>query len=70
MQVKGGGEPSHVLLITRTKTDCHGVRHSAAMPVIPPPNGERFEGGYHVERNPINGAATLVEPGEDYCIGE
>ena len=33
-----------------------------ALPVIPPPNGERFEGGYHVERNPINGALTLVEP--------
>ena len=33
-----------------------------ALPVIPPPNGERFEGGYHVEKNPINGALTLVEP--------
>ena len=32
------------------------------LPVIPPPNGEIFEGGYHVEKNPINGATTLVEP--------
>ena len=32
------------------------------LPVIPPPNGERLKGGYHVERNPINGALTLVEP--------
>ena len=36
-----------------------------ALPVIPPPKGERFEGGYHVERNPINGATILVEPGKD-----
>ena len=40
-------------MITRTKTDCH---------VIPPPIGEIFDGGYHLERNPINGATTLVEP--------
>jgi hypothetical protein len=33
-----------------------------ALPVITPPNGERFEGGYHVEKNPINGALKLVEP--------
>ena len=32
------------------------------MPVIPPPTGEIFDGGYHLERNPINGATTLVEP--------
>ena len=24
--------------------------------------GEKFEGGYHIERNPITGAARLVHP--------
>jgi hypothetical protein len=33
-----------------------------AVPLIPPPDGEKFEGGYHVERNPITGGATLVPP--------
>jgi len=33
-----------------------------AVPVIPPPPGVMFEGGYHIERNPINGAAVLVPP--------
>ena len=33
-----------------------------ALTVFYPPNGDKFEGGYHVEKNPINGAMTLVEP--------
>ena len=61
-QNKTFAEPKHLLLITRTKTDPSGQRQSVALPVIPPPNGEIFEGGYHVEKNPINGATTLVEP--------
>ena len=55
-------EPENLLILTRTRTDRHGRRHSVAVPLIPPPDGERFEGGYHVERNPITGGATLVPP--------
>ena len=33
-----------------------------AVPLIPPPDGEKFEGGYHVERNPVTGGAKLVPP--------
>ena len=33
-----------------------------AVPVIPPPPGVMFEGGYHIQKNPINGAAVLVPP--------
>ena len=39
-----------------------GRRHSVAVPVIPPPPGVMFEGGYHIQKNPINGAAVLVPP--------
>ena len=28
----------------------------------PPPVGERFAGGFHVEKNPISGGFVLVEP--------
>ena len=55
-------EPDNLLILTRTRTDRHGRRHSVAVPLIPPPDGEKFEGGYHVERNPITGGATLVPP--------
>jgi hypothetical protein len=58
-------EPENLLILTRTRTDRHGRRHSVAVPLIPPPDGEKFEGGYHVERNPITGGATLVPPGSD-----
>ena len=63
-QDKVNAEPENLLLITRTRTELNGRRLTAALPVIPPPNGERFEGGYHIERNPINGALTIVEPGK------
>ena len=56
------GEPETVLLLTRTRTDARGRRHSVAVPVIPPPPGVKFEGGYHIEKNPITGAARLVPP--------
>ena len=36
--------------------------YSVAVPLIPPPDGEKFEGGYSVERNPITGGAKLVPP--------
>ncbi len=49
-------------VLTRTATDRHGRRHSVAVPLVPPPDGEKFEGGYHVERNPITGGAKLVPP--------
>jgi hypothetical protein len=39
-----------------------GRRHSVAVPLIPPPDGETFEGGYRIERNPITGGARLVPP--------
>ena len=51
-----------LLLLTRTRTDSRGRRHSISIPLIPPPDGELFEGGYHVERNPITGGARLVAP--------
>ena len=51
-----------VLSLARTRTDQHGRRHSVAVPVIPPPDGVKFEGGYHIERNPITGAARLIPP--------
>jgi hypothetical protein len=60
--VKTRQEPENLLILTRTRTDRHGRRHSVAVPLIPPPDGEKFEGGYHVERNPITGGATLVPP--------
>jgi len=55
-------EPENLLILTRTRTDRHGRRHSVAVPLIPPPDGEKFEGGYYVERNPITGGAKLVAP--------
>ena len=55
-------EPENLLILTRTTTDRHGRRHSVAVPLIPPPDGEKFEGGYHVERNPLTGGAKLVPP--------
>ena len=55
-------EPENLLILTRTTTDRHGRRHSVAVPLIPPPDGEKFEGGYSVERNPITGGAKLVPP--------
>ena len=55
-------EHEYLLLVSRTRTDEQGRRHSIAVPVIPPPDGVKFEGGYHIERNPINGAARLVPP--------
>ena len=57
-------EPENLLILTRTRTDRHGRRHSVAVPLIPPPEGEKFEGGYHIERNPITGGATLVPPSD------
>ena len=60
--MKNRQEPENLLILTRTRTDRHGRRHSVAVPLIPPPDGEKFEGGYHVERNPITGGATLVPP--------
>jgi hypothetical protein len=60
--LKNKQEPENLLILTRTRTDRHGRRHSVAVPLIPPPDGEKFEGGYHVERNPITGGATLVPP--------
>ena len=62
LQAKLTAEPDTLLLLTRTRTDSHGRRHSVAVPLIPPPDGEKFEGGYHVERNPITGGARLVAP--------
>lgn len=59
---KGQNEPENLLILTRTRTDKHGRRHSVAVPLVPPPDGERFEGGYYVERNPITGGAKLVPP--------
>ena len=63
---KGGSktpkEPENLLILTRTRTDRHGRRHSVAVPLVPPPDGERFEGGYYVERNPITGGAKLITP--------
>jgi len=57
-------EPEQLLLITRSKVDVSGRRHSVSVPLIPPPNGEKFEGGYHVEKNPITGGYRLEEPGK------
>ena len=58
-------EPENLLLLTQTKTDSLGRRHSVSIPLIPPPDGEEFEGGYKIERNPINGAARLIHPGKN-----
>ena len=58
----GKKEPENLLILTRTTTDRHGRRHSVAVPLIPPPDGEKFEGGYSVERNPLTGGAKLVPP--------
>lgn len=55
-------EHEYLLLVSRTRTDEQGRRHSVAVPVIPPPPGVMFEGGYHIQKNPINGAAVLVPP--------
>jgi len=64
-------EPENLLILTRTKTDRHGRRHSVAVPLIPPPDGEKFEGGYHVERNPVTGGAKLVPPqGAQFVISK
>ena len=57
-------EPENLILLTQTKTDSLGRRHSVSIPLIPPPDGEEFEGGYKIERNPINGAARLIHPGK------
>ena len=55
-------EPDHLLLVTRTRTDARGRRHSVAVPVLPPPDGEKFAGGYQIQRNPITGGARLLPP--------
>ncbi|XP_059095529.1 uncharacterized protein LOC131890223 isoform X3 [Tigriopus californicus] len=62
---KGKKEPENLLILTRTRVDKHGRRHSVAVPLVPPPDGEKFEGGYHMERNPITGGAKLVPPATD-----
>ena len=33
-----------------------------AVPVVPPPPGEKFAGGYQIQRNPITGGARLLPP--------
>ena len=33
-----------------------------AVPVLPPPDGEKFAGGYQIQRNPITGGARLLPP--------
>ena len=43
------GEPETVLLLTRTRTDARGRRHSVAVPLLPPPDGEKFAGGYQIQ---------------------
>merc|ERR1711974_415481 len=58
-------EPDTLLLLTRTHTDPRGRRHSVAVPLIPPPYGEKFEGGYHIERNPITGATRQLGKQEE-----
>ncbi len=58
----GQEEPENLLILTRTRTDRHGRRHSVAVPLVPPPDGEKFEGGYQVQRNPITGGARLLPP--------
>ena len=55
-------EPENLLLLTRTKIYSSGRRHSVRVPLIPPPDGEKFEGGYHIERNPISGGSRLIGP--------
>jgi len=55
-------EPDTLLLLTRTKTDSRGRRHSVAVPLLPPPDGEKFAGGYQIQRNPITGGARLLPP--------
>ena len=55
-------EPDHLLLVTRTRTDARGRRHSVAVPMLPPPDGEKFAGGYSIQRNPITGGARLLPP--------
>ena len=64
LQAKLKAESENLILLTQTKTDSHGRRHSVAIPLIPPPDGEKFEGGYHIERNPITGGARLVVPAQ------
>merc|ERR1719400_1943310 len=59
---KSKGEPETVLLLTRTRTDARGRRHSVAVPLLPPPDGEKFAGGYQIQRNPITGGARLLPP--------
>lgn len=63
---KGKKEPENLLILTRTRVDKHGRRHSVAVPLVPPPDGEKFEGGYHMERNPITGGAKLVPPASEW----
>lgn len=49
MTVQSKGEPETVLLLTRTRTDARGRRHSVAVPLLPPPDGEKFAGGYQIQ---------------------
>ena len=48
-----------LLIVKKSQSDL-----LAQVPLLPPPIGEKFEGGYHIERNPITGAARLVHPPE------
>ena len=57
-------EPESLLLLTRTRKDSGGRKQSVSVPLIPPPDGERFEGGYYVKRHPITGGARLVAPNQ------
>ena len=53
-------QAKNLIVLTRTKTDQYGRRHSVTVPLIPPSKEEKFEGGYHVERNPLTGRTNLV----------
>jgi len=61
-KVVGDEEPEYILMLTRSKIDSHGRRYKVCIPLIPPPTGERFEGGHHIEKNHITGGYRLEGP--------
>ena len=52
------GVNQHVLVSPVTET----IGLFAQIPLLMPPYGEKFEGGYIVEKNPITGGSRLIYP--------
>ena len=61
-------EPEYILLYKETRSSSCGAISYQTTSLVPPPIGERFEGGHHIERNPITGGHRLHFPEEGKTV--